>query len=163
MFDLTSLIGAAAGLKTAGEMVASIANAKSQADVTAKAIELQSVIIGLQSTIFDARDALAGLQEENRKLKEQAVSREDFTRDMARYTLASIRPGSVAYALTESMSQGEPPHYVCANCYQGGKKSCLSCVAESPGWFGFKCPSCKHSISTGYRNASAAKYAEQIA
>lgn len=159
--DLPALLAAAGSLKTAGELVAGIVKAKNQADVTAKAIELQSVIIGLQSSIFDARDALSSLQEENRQLKESAVRREHFGSEMSRYALTAIRAGSVAYALKESMSNGEPPHYVCANCYQNGKKVVLNCSEHKDHWYSFICPGCKVAIPTGYRSVSEAKYAPE--
>lgn len=159
--DLPALLAAAGGLKTAGELVAGIVKAKNQSDVTAKAIELQSVIIGLQSAIFDTRDVLSSLQEENRQLKESAMRREHFSSDMTRYALTPIRPGSVAYALKQSMSNGEPPHYVCANCYQNGKKVMLTCGESKERWFAFMCPLCKVAIATGYRSPSPAKYATE--
>lgn len=159
--DLPALLAAAGGLKTAGELVTGIVKAKNQSDVTAKAIELQSVIIGLQSSIFDTRDALSSLQEENRQLKESAMRREHFGSDMARYALTPIRPGSVAYALKQSMSNGEPPHYICANCYQNGKKVTLSCGAYKELWYAFICPTCKVAIATGYRGPSEAQYAPE--
>lgn len=160
--DIPALLAAAGGLKTAGEIVAGMISAKNQTDVTSKAIELQSVIISLQSSIFEARDALATLQEENRQLKDSVVSAENLRRDMERYHLTTIRSGSVAYALKEAMSNGEPPHYVCANCSQDGKKSILHCGEHAAGWFSFRCPSCKTGIPTGLRGVSKAKYAEQL-
>lgn len=159
MTDVAMLVSALSGLKTAGEMIAGLSSAKNQAETAMKVLELTTIIHSSREDILTAREALASILEENRKLKDDTVRLEQFHSDMERYQLAEAYPGSVMYSLKRSMSNGEPAHYVCANCYQTRKKSLLNCIPKSDGWYAFACPNCKSTIPNGYRSASAAEYA----
>src|ERR1700704_1933690 len=50
------------------------------------------------------------------------------------------------------MSNGEPAHYICTNCYQQSKKSVLSHMQSAGGLYVITCSSCnaKMGIQRGY-------------
>jgi hypothetical protein len=159
MIDLTFLPSAISGLKTAADITTAIVKAKNSVEINAKAIELQGIILSSQSDAFNAQIAQMTLLEENRKLKDQLVDLEAFKRDMERYRLASPWSGSAVYALKEVVSDGEPPHYLCANCNQAKRKS-IPCITHNSNAFAaYTCPNCKASIPTGFRGNPPAKYA----
>ncbi len=68
--------------------------------------------------------ALTQVQSENADLKRQLV-------DRASYRMHELRPGAMVYAYSPpSEGQGDPPHYLCQNCYDKGIKSVLRLDAD---------------------------------
>ena len=50
--------------------------------------------------------------------------------------------------LQAGMENGEPPHRICANCYQNGKKAILQTASHlERGYRVYSCPSCKTGIA----------------
>jgi len=119
---LTALLTAIPSLAKAG---ADIAAASDEAKRNAQLIAFQSVIIQLQSTIASVQIQNASLLQDKRDLERQIAEMNGWEGEKQRYTLVTIWDGSVAYALKESASQGEPPHWLCTFCYSNGKKSIL--------------------------------------
>ena len=67
-----------------------------------------------------------------------------------RYQLQRFYPGSFAYALKPEMAAGEPPHYLCANCYQQTKKSLLQDTGKRYARYRtHHCASCKNEVNLG--------------
>jgi Zn finger protein HypA/HybF involved in hydrogenase expression len=77
-----------------------------------------------------------------------------------RYKLITPWQGSLTYALKESTSNAEPPHYICTSCYQNGRKSILNQKTDAGRWTLYACPVCKSQIPTGYHGMVAAEYAQ---
>lgn len=94
---------------------------KTMAEVQAKAIELNAKILSAQHELFAANAAQSQFIERIRELEEQIANKEAWNAQKQRYRLATPYSGVTAFALQKAMSNGEPPHYVCANCFQGGK------------------------------------------
>ena len=125
--------------------------------------------IEAQEQIMSLREGALELQEENQELKEKIRNLEiklqnieDWKAEKARYTLVNPWRGPAqVYALKESESNGELPHFICTNCFQSARKTILTPI-EGTGDVMFKCPHCKASISTGYRGVGPAVYAERI-
>jgi len=159
MFDVATLSAALGSAQAAGAIIKSMVGIKNNVDINSKAIELQSIIISLQADIGNAMASQMQLVQENQQLKGRLDEIEDFRSDAKRYKLFEAWSGSMVYALKQSMSDGEPPHYICTRCYQAKQKSILSGVPEGEkGWTYYKCPACKSSISTHYRGGVAAEY-----
>lgn len=62
---------------------------------------------------------------ENAKLLEKLKKAEKFEADSKRYKLTTPAPGFSAYALKADCANGEPPHWLCANCLAKGEKAFL--------------------------------------
>lgn len=150
------------GATAAGELIKALVGVKSGVDVAAKAIELQNIIISLQGAVGATQSANAELNETIKSLKEKLAQVDDFQSEVSRYQLTQPWTGSIVYALKESMSEGEPPHYLCTACYQNKRKSILNCAEVSSGWTKYVCPQCKASLDTGYRGRVPAKYALEV-
>jgi hypothetical protein len=60
------------------------------------------------------------------------------------------------------MSNGEPPHYLCANCFQDRKKAILAHSGNKDGWIAIVCAACRFTSQTRYRALGPAKYAEDV-
>lgn len=64
-----------------------------------------------------------------------------------RYELKKVATGAFAYVLKESMANGQPPHWICTQCYQNRKKSFLQIATTAPERKVFyKCSVCSSTI-----------------
>lgn len=161
MLDLTLLPSAMAGLKGAIDITSALVKANNIVDVNAKAIELQQIIIKLQQDIFNAQDSQRAANEEIQNLKKEISDLKSAGRDLTRYKLCSPFTGSAVYGISKDDASKEPAHYLCASCFQRGGKSMLNPKTNDKGFQDFVCPTCKATISSGYRGVKA-RYLEDI-
>ena len=101
-------------------------------NATANQATINQVKLDLQEHIFAAREALSAAREAQtasldriRQLEQQIVQFEDWERQKERYQLQDVGNGCMAYSLKAGMENGEPPHSICAQCYQARRKSIL--------------------------------------
>jgi len=164
MVDMGSITAAVASLKAAGEIALGLVKLKTVAEVQAKAIELNQKIIEAQHEIFAANAAQTTLIQRVSELERQIASIEGWERQKQRYQMATPFAGMTVYALRATMSEGEPPHYICANCYQNGRRSILQMAKTKDSWTIFVCPNpaCRAETRTPYRGGVSVKYAEAV-
>jgi len=162
MVDMGSIAAAVSSLKVAGDIAVGLVNLKTMAEVQSKAIELNQKIISAQHDIFAANAAQTALVERVRELEKQIAEMKAWEGQKQRYKLARPFAGLTVYALQKSMSNGEPPHYLCTNCFHSGKPSILQNAQPKDGWTLFRCQVCKSEGPTGYRGSVPAEYAEDI-
>lgn len=156
--DMSLIQGTISGLKVAGDLAKGMLELKSLSDVQGKVIELQSAILSAQSNALSANADQASMVEEIRALKEEVARVKAWETQKQRYKLYSPWAGSVVYSLKESVSQGEPPHWICAQCYENGKRSILQHRAREGGWATYVCGSCKSEVHSSHRGARQAEY-----
>lgn len=144
--DMTLITGTISGLKTASDIAKSFLEIKKISDINGKVVELQSVILSAQSSAIEANSAQFAMIEEIRNLKEEMARIKAWDTEKQRYHLISPWPGTVVYSLKESMSSGEPPHWICTNCYNNESKSILTQQQEGNSIVSFLCPKCKSSF-----------------
>lgn len=161
MVDLHMIQGTIASLKFAGDVAKSLLELKTLGDVQGKVIELQSAILSAQSSALSANAEQSAMVEEIRKLKEEIAKVKAWEAEKQRYKLTNPWSGGVAYALKESMANGEPPHVICTKCYEDGRKSILNPIPDARGFVSFGCPICKAQIPTGYRGGVKPEYAQE--
>lgn len=159
--DMTLIQGAITGLKTASDIAIGLGKLNTLAQVQEKSVELGQIIVAAQSATLSAYADQAAMIEEVRALKEEIMRVKAWETQKQRYKLVSPwKAGGVAYALRESMANGEPPHLICTKCYEDGRKSILNPVRIENGFLGFGCPICKSQIPTGYRGGANPEYAQ---
>jgi hypothetical protein len=78
------------------------------------------------------------------RLKEELARVKAWDETKKRYQLISPTPGSFVYALKEESKGTEPPHWICATCYEDGRKSILQQLGEFYGVMRYICPHCKN-------------------
>lgn len=154
---LSSLLAIIPGLAKAG---ADIAAASDETKRNAQLIEFQRVIIQLQSSIAFIQVQNSSLLREKDDLEKQIKNFENWDGEKQRYSLVTIYSGAVAYALKESMSKGEAPHWLCTNCFDGGKKTILNTIDGARGFSMLVCPVCKAQLQSPYRGPIQVKYAD---
>lgn len=159
--DMTLITGTISGLKTASDIAKSLLEIKKITDINGKVAELQSVILSAQSSAIEANSAQFAMIEEIRNLKEEMARIKAWNTEKQRYVLTPLADtGAVAYALKKSMSSAEPPHYICTNCYEDGRKSILGPQKRTTGRVSLCCPKCKSEIHTNY-SRFLAEYSEE--
>lgn len=151
---LTTLGGLA---KIASDMAA----AKDEVERNKLLIEFQRVVIGANLQLATLQQENSSLKHAIEDLKRQAVRKENWESESKRYVLYAPYNGIVVYALKSTMSNGEPPHYLCANCFNDGKKTVLHF-----GHFAAKnhingaliCKICKTETPTGYASGGQPQF-----
>ena len=158
--DLTLIQGTISGLKLAGDIAKGFMELKSMADVQGKVIELQSAILSAQSSALSANADQAAMVDEIRRLKEDIARVKAWEAQKQRYQLQPIWDrAAVVYALKESVSQGEPPHWICTKCYEDGLRMMLQPRVGKEGKGVLACPSCKSELHNRNRGTDEPSYA----
>lgn len=145
-----------------GEVFAGIGALKAAFDMSKAIVDISDAAkrdrlsINLQKEILSAQSAQADLIEEVRELKEKLAGFEKWETEKERYQLCSPAKGFVVYALKKTSANGEPPHWLCTDCYENRKKAFLK-AAGPAGPFGeeqqktlWKCHVCDSSIRAVY-------------
>lgn len=86
-------------------------------DLLDRLIRLQAEQLALKGTVMD-------LQEEMRRV-------DRFEAEAARYALQRTELGALVYELQDSQANGQPPHCICATCYEKRIKSILQPVGHN--------------------------------
>ena len=143
MVDLTAIQAAVTGLQTARDIAKTAIGLRDAALVQEKVSELTGIILSAQSNALDAQAEQSVMLDTIRSLKEQLAEMEKWGADKERYELKEIAPGQFAYSVTEAARGSEPPHKLCANCYNHNQKSSLQTEMRSPGHHEVTfCPNC---------------------
>jgi hypothetical protein len=123
----------------AGEIFAGLTAIKTAFDIARglkdidDAARRNAAIIELQEKILDAQSDQAVLIETVGALKARVAELEAWDADKNRYKLSDLGRGMSAYTLKEGMENGEPPHQLCATCYNEGHKSIMQTETRNPG------------------------------
>lgn len=113
------------------EIFGSISALKSAFDLAKGLKDIESaagrnrVIVELTEKIFAAQTAQAALVHAVEDLKKQVARFEAWEAEKQRYQLDQVRSGAFVYSVKESMRGIEPPHKICATCFQHSRKSIL--------------------------------------
>lgn len=112
-------------LKTAKDFIQALNGIQTAAAVNDAKLTLQGLILDAQQGLFAAQELQASAAIRIHELEQQIAKLKDWSADQQRYELADTGQGSLAYRLKPDMANGEPPHWICPNCYQNGKKAIM--------------------------------------
>jgi len=141
-------------LKTAFDIAKAMKDIHDATTLNSKIIDLQSAIMDAQSSAITAREVHASQIGRIREIEEEIARLKAWERQKQNYELKQLGVGSLAYALKPEVTTGEPPHWLCANCYNHGKKAFLQLAPE---WaevlqaYLWVCPICATGIYVGYK------------
>ena len=140
-------------LKSAGETAKGLIDIRDTVKFGNAVIELQAQILAAQQGAFTAQARESALAEEVRDLKARMAELETWDAEKQKYQLEQVHSGALAYVLKPEADTGEPPHWLCAACYQHGKKSLLQEYGRDPRDDSYKlfgCPDCGGRIRVYY-------------
>lgn len=140
MMDM--IAGAFGTLKTASDITQGLLALKTDAAVSAKAVELNRIIFEVQQQLFAAQTDYAAITSRVRDLESQIAQFKNWEHEKQRYELHELAPGTLVYRLKESEQGSEPIHHICPNCYEQGFRSLIQ-ASKSPSFHEhFTCPKC---------------------
>jgi hypothetical protein len=116
---VAEIFGSLSAFKTMLDM------AKALKDMNDAAVRYGAVV-ELSEKILSAREAQSEALDRIRELEQEMVKFEDWENEKQRYQLQNLDVGAFVYALKETMSRGEPPHWLCTKCYGERKKGFLN-------------------------------------
>lgn len=160
--DIAAIQGAMGSLKLAFDLTKKFLEMKSLGEVQGIVIALQREIMDAQSSTFAAQSDQAAMAETVRTLKEEIARVKAWEEQKQRYALVKAWPhtGTVTYALKEESKGTEPPHWICAKCYEDSIKSILNPRKTR---FGepavYCCPRCRTELESMYTEANEIAYA----
>lgn len=143
--DVTSALSTISAI---GELTKLIISGKIDAEVEAKAAELNNAVLSLQGTLFSLQSQNQELLKEKDRLESELVKMANWDKEAQRYQLHELCSGVFVYALKEDPDNAEPPHYLCPNCYQEHRKSILQSQRPQVRGTSYLCtnPSCGAKI-----------------
>jgi hypothetical protein len=125
--DMSAISGLLSSLNSAKDIAQAMIGLRDSKAIEGKLLEFQAELLKANGSALAAQQQQFTLLETVRELKEEVTSLKDWTAQKERYELQQIpsfhKP--FAYALKPEMQHGEPPHYICTNCYEHGKRSIL--------------------------------------
>jgi Zn finger protein HypA/HybF involved in hydrogenase expression len=125
MPDMGSISAAISSLKTAADLAKGFFDLKEAAAVQGKVIELQRVILNAQSSALEGQSDQQKLHDRIRELETELAKLEGWEKEKGRYVLRKLPPGVYVYSLKKEAADREPPHHLCAKCFNNGKKAIL--------------------------------------
>ena len=134
------------GLKTALDILKGLKKANTSGPILSEIADLQSALIEVQQDILAANETHATDIDRIRGLEAEVAELKAWNDEKERYDLVSLPPGAFAYALKPTMAEGEPIHWLCANCYEDRKKSLLQRRQWVSSCYEWGCHSCSGSI-----------------
>lgn len=149
--DLTAIQAGLSSLKTAFDITKGLIDLGTATEINGKIIELQRVIIAAQT----AQEEMAG---EIKRLKDRIAHMQEWSAEKERYKKIAPWDGIIVYALKESMSQGDPPHWICPKCYEDGKASLITLRGNASGEGLYIC-ACGHTVPSGQVGVFKLQYA----
>ncbi len=129
---VTIFQGAIAALKSAADLAQGMSKITTTAEVQAKAVELQQIILSAQSGALEAQGAQFALLQRIRSLEEKLTQVKAWETEKQKYQLYKFESGTFAYVLKEDAGAAEPSHYICASCYENQRKSILQSGRNGP-------------------------------
>jgi hypothetical protein len=146
--EITTTLGS---LKAAFEIAKSFVGVRDATVIQSKVFELQREILAAQQSALSAQQAQSSLLQQIGDLEKQIADMKTWEAEKERYQLTEVAPRVFAYTLKPEMSGVEPVHWICAVCYQNGKKSILQGFNSAQSGWTHSCPVCHTEISTGFK------------
>ena len=118
-----------------------------EAAINGVKIELQGLILEAQQGLFAAQEAQSADARRIANLEQEIVRLKDWTAEKERYELKNMRGGSVAYSQKPGVEGRQAPHWLCANCFDQGRKSFMQKQGEVGPHKIYDCSSCKGKMT----------------
>ncbi|HDL5082554.1 TPA: hypothetical protein PXD62_006245 [Pseudomonas aeruginosa] len=145
------IAGAYGGIKAATDITQSMLTLKTD---TTKVVELNGVLLGLQSQLNSAHADQTTLTRRIGELEAEIAQFKRWEQEKERYQLHQTEAGGLVYRIKPEVQGTEPLHYICADCYQKAVKTILQ-----PGDEGYykvlKCHPCGSSVRAQRIESSA--------
>jgi hypothetical protein len=123
--DISAIAGLASSFRSIVEITKAMKDVNDANVIQTKVFELTQEIMSAQACALAAQVAQSDLLQRERQLEEEISKLKDWRTEKTRYQLQRLPPGTFVYVLKAGMEGDDPPHRVCATCYQHHKISIL--------------------------------------
>jgi hypothetical protein len=144
--DISAIAAIVSSLNSAKDIAQTMIGLRDAQAIQAKVLEFQAKLLDANSAAFTAQDERAALLKRVGELETEVAHLKDWEADKKRYQLSNIGNGVVALALKPAMSDGEPTHYLCADCAAKGKKAYLQPHQRGTYYEQYKCNGCGFDV-----------------
>jgi hypothetical protein len=146
MVDVSAIAGTISALKGISDLAQAMMGLRDAQLIQAKIIELNNQILAAQRSAFAAHEERAALVTRVGNLEKEVIRLKDWEAEKKRYKLTQLGPGVMTLAIQDGMRDGEPFHYICADCAADGKKRYLQAHVGGPYYDEFRCGGCGFKI-----------------
>lgn len=122
---IAELASAMTAIKETAGLAKVFGEAKTDSEVKAATIELQSKLLTLQSECFSLGDAIRLKDEEVMQLKAKIAEFENFRSQVEGYVLNQLESGTFVYSKDEVVNEKYVTVHLCQLCYSKNIKSIL--------------------------------------
>jgi hypothetical protein len=143
---ISEIIAAIQSAKVLNDLVKAARELKNYNEFVAAVSEVSSKLIDAQAAALTALDRQLSLTNRVSELEKDIMELKNWESEAKRYQLERVPSGFFAYVLKRGMEMGEPPHELCANCFQKRQKSIIQYD------FSFSCYVC-HNCKTYIRTS----------
>ena len=112
--------------------------------------ELLAKIVSAQESALRSQERETALTRRVHALEDRIGEIEAWSTQKERYQLTKLPPGVFVYEIKEAARGEEPPHYVCAKCFEQQKRSFLNSDEATSGTTRLHCPSCEWKETIGH-------------
>jgi hypothetical protein len=135
MVDMSAVAGLLTSLRSIVDITKAMKDVHDANLLQTSVFELTREIMNAQGCALEAQAAQSELLNRVRQLEEEKAKLESWNVEKQRYLLTDIGHGGgmTAYALKPDMASGEPPHFLCTNCFDEGLKSIFQTETRYPG------------------------------
>jgi hypothetical protein len=123
---------------------------------------VNQAIIDIQRSLLEAQRALNEAEARHStdlsrvtSLEQEVVRLKDWTAEQERYHLVDVDRGAFAYMPKPGMENGQPAHWLCANCFGQGHKSLLQFKGQGSSSASrectYGCDRCKGTMAMHWR------------
>jgi hypothetical protein len=130
-------------LNAAIQVTKALIGVRDAAMIDAKVIELRDHLIEAQNSIMQSQAEQATLIKRVHDLEEEIARVRAWEEEKQRYQLIQAWSGCFVYALKEASKGTEPPHWICAHCYEDGRREILQ-IMQNPDRRAFMMVKCSH-------------------
>lgn len=131
--DIQAISQALTSIKSAFDISKGLLAIRDDSLLKEKVGELMDLLFAARTSAFDAQSAQSALSSRISELEKKIISFEIWDKEKENYVLNEIRAGVFVYALKKPETGVEPPHCICATCYQNRIKSILQTEIRMPG------------------------------
>lgn len=143
--DTAAIDGLVASLRAAAEIVGAVKEGD-PGEFRSKLFQLTREIMSAASCALAVQSEQTELLQSKRGLEEEVSRLKTWNAEKYRYELQSVGPGATAYVLKDSMRGTEPMHWLCADCFQTGKRRFLNETHSDLHFLYYKCGECNYKI-----------------
>jgi hypothetical protein len=149
MPDLLAIAQGLNALKATTDIIKAMVGLRDAAQILEKTVELNQKILTVQGALADAQTEQTVLIQTIREREEEIARLKAWETEKKRYDLKDIAggQGAFAYVIKPEMQGADPPHCICADCYENGEKRILQrTTTMAPDGYTLFCTKCKNRI-----------------